>query len=482
MTNPVTPISRRTLLAGLGAGLLGHSFGALAAKSAPPVDVLVIGAGLSGLNTALLLEELGASVQVIESRSRVGGRLHSLYNLPGSPEVGGNTIASGYARMIDMANRLDVKLVDYAPRIFSAPPPELVVGGDLISSEAWVDSPLNPFPKGFKDKMPWELVRARTAGTNPLGASTEWLTEKFSSLDIPLHEYFRARGLSDGEIRLAYDTQPYYGTSAWDVSALMYLFNDRWGAEQAQMGKGLFAVAGGNQRLPEAMAAKLKRDVRFKQDVQRIEQGGDSVRVKCRGGASFKARFVVCSVPFSKVRDISMYPALAGTQREAVRSLNYMRNTLLFLVPKRPFWESDGLSPTMWTNGGLGTVFAQRFGNDPQEVTGLVVNTRGWVADRMDRLGPDAALAFAISEIERLRPAAKGALEPGGFHSWWLDPHNAGDWAIFAPGQVSGLLPTMARPHGRVHFCGEHTATMNRGMEGAMESGERVALEIAQQL
>jgi monoamine oxidase len=33
-----------------------------------------------------------------------------------------------------------------------------------------------------------------------------------------------------------------------------------------------------------------------------------------------------------------------------------------------------------------------------------------------------------------------------------------------------------------VHFCGEHTATMNRGMEGAMESGERVALEIAQRL
>jgi len=63
-----------------------------------------------------------------------------------------------------------------------------------------------------------------------------------------------------------------------------------------------------------------------------------------------------------------------------------------------------------------------------------------------------------------------------------LDPHNAGDWAIFAPGQVTGLLPTMAQPHGRVHFCGEHTATMNRGMEGAMESGERVALEVAERL
>jgi monoamine oxidase len=33
-----------------------------------------------------------------------------------------------------------------------------------------------------------------------------------------------------------------------------------------------------------------------------------------------------------------------------------------------------------------------------------------------------------------------------------------------------------------LHFCGEHTAVSNRGMEGAMESGERVALEVADAL
>lgn len=41
---------------------------------------------------------------------------------------------------------------------------------------------------------------------------------------------------------------------------------------------------------------------------------------------------------------------------------------------------------------------------------------------------------------------------------------------------------TVATPHGRLHFCGEHTAVSNRGMEGAMESGERVALEVMDSL
>ena len=475
-------ISRRAVVAGLGAGLLARPLGAFAAEPASPVDVLVIGAGLSGLNSALLLEELGATVQIIESRSRVGGRLFSLYDLPGHPEVGGNTIASGYARMIDMARRLDVKLVDYAPRMFGGPPPELVLGDQILSRAAWSASPANPFPQGFKDKMPWELIPSRTAKANPLAASTEWLDDKFRTLDVPLYDYFREQGLSDGEIRLGYDTAPYYGTSAWDVSALMYLFNERWSDEQRNMGSAAYAVEGGNQHLPEAMASKLKREVRFNQDVVSIEQQDKGVTVHCRGGDFFQARFVVCSVPFSKVRDINIQPALEGIQRQAVRTLPYMRNTLIFLVPKRPYWEADNLSPTMWTNGMLGTVIGQRFGDDPDEVTGIVVNARGWAADRLDRLGAEAAQAFAIREIERVRPAAKGALEPGGFHSWWLDPNNAGDWAIFAPGQVSRFLPVMAKPHGRVYFCGEHTATMNRGMEGAMESGERVALEVAENL
>jgi len=31
---------------------------------------------------------------------------------------------------------------------------------------------------------------------------------------------------------------------------------------------------------------------------------------------------------------------------------------------------------------------------------------------------------------------------------------------------------------GRVVFCGEHTAIVQRGMEGAFESGERAALDV----
>jgi monoamine oxidase len=39
-------------------------------------------------------------------------------------------------------------------------------------------------------------------------------------------------------------------------------------------------------------------------------------------------------------------------------------------------------------------------------------------------------------------------------------------------------VPVMAKPHHRLYFCGEHTGVANRGMESAMESAERVAVEV----
>ena len=450
--------------------------------AAERIDVLVIGAGLSGLYTAMLLEELGARVKVLEARRRIGGRLYTRFDLPGHPEVGGNTIASGYGRAIDIASRVNVKLIDYAPRLFSGPTPELVLNGELIRAADWSGSIRNTLPEEHRELMPWQIPAARLAGRNPLQSSADWLSRRHASLDQPLYTYFVDQGLSDAEISLGYDTNPYFGDSSWGVSALMFLFNERWIAEQRSIGQAAYAVAGGNQRLPEAMATSLENEVLLDHEVAAIESAPNRVSVHLKDGRKFDAAQAVCSLPLSKLRDIKLTPSLQGRQREAVRSVRYMRNTLIFLVPRRPFWEDDGLSPSMWTDGIAGVVTAQKFGEDPGEVTGLVVNARGWSADYLDRLGAEQAGAAVIAEIERLRPAARGALELGGHHSWWQDPFAAGDWAIYGPGQVTGFLPVVANSHGNLHFCGEHTGTANRGMESALESAERAVVAVAARL
>ena len=84
------------------------------------LDVIVLGAGVAGLNAAWLLEQQGFKVVVLEGRNRVGGRVHTLLDQPGLPEMGFNSMGAGYGRGIDAAKRAGVELYDVAPRFVKA--------------------------------------------------------------------------------------------------------------------------------------------------------------------------------------------------------------------------------------------------------------------------------------------------------------------------------------------------------------------------
>ena len=96
-------------------------------------DVIVVGAGLSGLNAALMLEAEGVNVQVLEGRKRVGGRVLSMRNVPGNPEAGGTSFFPGYARLLDAAERYGVDLIDITPRVPYYRQRELALGSQIIS-------------------------------------------------------------------------------------------------------------------------------------------------------------------------------------------------------------------------------------------------------------------------------------------------------------------------------------------------------------
>jgi monoamine oxidase len=471
-------ITRRRVGALLAASAVaaGPAKAATAGKS-KVLDAIVLGAGMSGLNAAWLLEQQGLSVLVLEGRKRVGGRVYTLLDQPGVPEMGFNAMAAGYGRGIDAARRAGVELYDIGPRL-AKNKLELALGGRILTRADWAASPANPFPEGQKTMMPWEIAGALMHRHNPLQDWTQWIDPKNAALDISFRDFLKAQGLSDAAVHLAVDTAPYYGGSSYDISALMYGFADGWTQAQVALGSQSLAVKGGNQRLPMGMAKLLKGDLLFDKEVVGLSSDATGATVVCRDGSSYRAKAVVCALPFSTLRHIKIAPGLTGVQAEAVQTIPYQAISNVFLRVKSPFWEIDKLSPSMWTDGMAATVIAQRFGKTDDEVTGLVVQARGELSGYWDRLGREAAMARVIAEIETIRPAAKGQLVGAAYHSWVMEPFSAGDWAYFPPGQVARFANAMSAPAGRIHFCGEHTATGNRGLEGALESSERVALEV----
>jgi monoamine oxidase len=108
----------------------------------------------------------------------------------------------------------------------------------------------------------------------------------------------------------------------------------------------------------------------------------------------------------------------------------------------------------------------------------LIAIAGGQKGDRLDQLTSQTRGEFVIREIERIRPSTKGKLEVTGIHSWAQYPYVHGCRHSFVPGQMRAFIHDMIKPHGRLHFAGEHTRRLEIGMESAMESGERAAIEV----
>lgn len=480
MTRPT--LDRRRLIAGAGAAavMAGISHPLRAQNKS---ETLVLGAGLSGLQAALLLQDAGMDVRVLEGSRRIGGRVLSQRGIAGNPESGGTTFYPGYARVLSACAAHGVEKIDLTPVARYFMQRDLYLGNERISGRDWTTHARNPFPEPFRKLPPSAVLGASLGPKNPLPADDAWLDAAHAELDVPLAAWLKEQGWTDAMIRMGYDMDPPLGDSAQDVSTLMMLGSLKFIETQRKLADGkatVYVADGGNQSIPEAMAAALQQPVEFGRRVVAIESDRSGVEVRCADGRTYHAAHVICSFPATTLRKVAIRPALPPVQARAVAELGAQNISLMHLVAKSPFWEKDGITPNMSTDGLINMVFADRNITDPEEVNSLSVWLKGQNAVKLDHLAREDAKAAVIAELEKLRPAAKGQLEVAAYHSWQQDEFALGDWAVWHPGQVSAFSGEIGKAHGRLHFCGEHTAVSNRGMEGALESGERAAMEVLQ--
>ena len=160
--------------------------------------------------------------------------------------------------------------------------------------------------------------------------------------------------------------------------------------------------------------------------------------------------------------------------------MDYHKVVQLHCVVESPFWETSGWGGSWWTDGLLGRVFTRPIPDSERYNMTIWIN--GDSCDSLNALDDEACTDAILQALWKLVPSAKEVTSVGQLVRWTNDPFAGGSWALWGPGQAGSAHAAIRAPAGRLFFAGEHTAEAYRGMEAAMESGERAALEIMRAL
>ena len=463
-----------------GGGLLlsrAEARSLLAADGARSADakVIILGAGVAGLAAALKLRESGYDVVLLEARTRPGGRVHTLRE-PFSDglhaEAGAGRIPITHALTLEYVKRYALELDPFYPEsgseVFLWGGKRQVVphGGDPDLKALTLNFTATERKAGFGglsalyfDKLREEIRKLPNDG---------WPFAAFGKYkNLGYADYLRSQGASTDAIR--------YLTQGFDEDSLLDFAHD---AVSHAVPK-LWKIRGGNDRLPYAMAHTLRDRIRYGAEVRRVEQTATEARVTyVAGGVTHteSAARVICTLPFTVLRDIEVTPAFSTGKMDAIRNMYLGPVARVFVQTRTRFWEREGLngfatvdqplelwSPTYKEPGTRGIVMSYIYEN---------------LAREYSELSPQAQIDRSLKLYEQVHPGIGREFEAATTWSWLSEKYSRGAYLVTKAGQFD-MLRHVATVEGRVHFAGEHTSPWPGWIQGALHSGLRTAQEVA---
>lgn len=429
-------------------------------------SVIVVGGGLAGLTAAVELQKQGAAVTVLEGQGRVGGRVLTVRDgfVEGQyAEAGADFIDEEHGEIRHLVHSLDLKLVPVLRSGFAFALSSKRKVRRLVSADGlWkrLTHHLAPLIRAYRlSEQRWDGAVARTLGSLSVAdwMNTTSLSRELREMLVGLRGFFLA--------------DP-------DHLSLLSLVDQ---VASGSPGRGgMYRIAGGNDRLPAALASILRDRLLLKHEVLAVFHSKAAVRVRVRAGSTeswLRSDYLVLALPATKLRMLNIQPALPDEQASAISTLSYGPVTKTLLQFDRRFWKQRNQPLAYGTNLPVGAVWDA---NEQQKGrSGILCLMAGGMASREIRnLLSTGDPADLLRKLEWLGDARKNLVT---MHSvtWEENPWVRGGYAVFDPTYDPVLRPCLARPYGRILFAGEQTSSRWQGyMNGAVESGLRAAAEV----
>jgi monoamine oxidase len=440
-------------------------------------DVIVVGAGLSGLIAAREIARAGRGVRVLEARDRVGGRTLSAAHGGQIVDLGGQWIGDKHERLRALAVELGVETF-----------PQHATGRKLFDRG-------DGKPRAFTGLVP----KIGLLGVADLGLAL--LRLERLARRVSLHDPLATRGAAVLDARSLADwierrvhtraarelvglaAQMIFAAEPRELSFLYFLLYARSGEglqrlAEIERGAQERRFVTGAQSICERLAGGLGDRIALDRAVHAIEQDAAGVVVRTAAGA-FSGRRAILALPPAMLRRVAFAPALPPARAQLHARMPMGSVIKCVAAYERPFWREAGYSGEAFSTAGL--VRATFDDCSPSgDHAALVAFVVGDAAKQLSRQPAEARRAAVVAELARLHGPAAGAPTSYLDKDWLADEWSGGCYVgVMPPGLLSETAGALRAPAGRLHFAGTETARHHMGyLEGAIEAGERAAAEV----
>lgn len=414
-----------------------------------PGKVIIVGAGISGLYAAHLLQLQGVDVQILEASDRAGGRIKTLRDFADFHiEAGAEEVHGERSIWHDM----------------------VVSSGASFISEDLTDYYF------FNGNLKPESLAEENTFFNIMIELSESFGE-YEGADIDALAYANSQGISQNVTHLWNAIiGNERGTSAERIG--MHGLRKEWQKWTAG-DRNMLVRNKGFEEILESMLGQVYSKIQLNTIVNSIDYSGQRIQITDQQGNNYECDKVIVTVPISVLQQqsIQFLPALSETKTNAFSKIGMDRGIKVVIRFSEAFWASNtgsilgaGPVPEYWITSAGG-----RSASD-HVLTAFIMGPH---ADALASQG-DTMITTILDDLGIMFGDVSPLYLAHHIEDWGNHPHIRGAYSYDKPGTGNARSILAESISGKIFFAGEaaHTQSHHATVHGAIETALKTVSEI----